>query len=276
MNITSGLALPFGHYSTDVNAERWLADVIVNLSVYGEARFIASLNAAIRAENGAKPIFRVRMGGTPQQTDGTQILRVAPSTSPVDWTIYLLRTATAIDIGPTLFKLTGQTSTAGDTAEISAATLSLWFGDVDETPEPIPTGEFSMSKLGDDIWLDQVSEVGAAEMAVTGSGDWAAVSDRLAVQQSLIRRFLTKPGDYFVDPGYGAGLLAAVKKRMRSSDLDTLAARIRQQALAEPRVRAVTNVTVSALTGNVNGIRYSITVDLVADGKPMTFGQEVT
>ena len=67
-----------------------------------------------------------------------------------------------------------------------------------------------------------------------------------------------------------------MKKRMRSSDLDTLAARIRQQALAEPRVRAVTNVTVSALTGNVNGIRYSITVDLVADGKPMTFGQEVT
>lgn len=275
MNITSGLALPFDHYSTDSGDERWLADVIVNLSVYGEARFIASLNAAIRAENGAKPIFRVRMGGTPQQTDGTQILRVAPSTSPVDWTVYLLRTATAIDIGPALFKLTGQSS-AGDAAEISAATLALWFGDVSEAPETPATGEFLMSKTGDDIWLDQVSEVGAAEMAVTNSGDWAPVSGRLAVQQSLIRRFLTKPGDYLVDPTYGAGLLAAVKKRMRESDLAAIASRLRAQALREPRVRAVTAISVESLSGTANGLKYTITVDLVGDGRPMTFGQEVS
>ena len=274
MNITSSLALPFGHYSTDSLDERWLADVIVNLSVYGEARFLASLSAAIRAENGARPIFRVRMGGTPQQADGTQILRVAPSTSPVDWTIYLLRTATAIDIGATLFKLTGQST--GDVAEISAATLALWFGDVSEAPETPTTGDFLMSNTGDDIWLDQVSEVGAAEMAMTNSGDWAPVSDRLAVQQSLIRRFLTNPGEYLVDPSYGAGLLAAVKRRMRQSDLEAIASRLRAQALREPRVRAVTNVSVEALSGTANGLKYSITVDLVADGRPMTFGDEVT
>ncbi len=117
---------------------------------------------------------------------------------------------------------------------------------------------------------------GQPDYAITNAGDWASVSGREAVQQSLMRRFLTKPGDYVVNPTYGAGLLAAVKSRMRQTDLDAIARRLRQQALMDERVRAVSAVTVSALGGTANGLKYSITVDLVADGRPMTFGSEVT
>ena len=155
-------------------------------------------------------------------------------------------------------------------AEIEAAALTLGFGDTDPAPAQLgPVG-------GDDIWLDQVTETGDPEYAMTNNGDWASVSGRDAVQQSLMRRFLTKPGDYLVDPSYGAGLLAAVKSRMRQTDLDAIARRIRQQALADRRVRAVSAVTVSALAGTANGLKYSITVDLVADGRPLTVSDEVT
>ena len=118
---------------------------------------------------------------------------------------------------------------------------------------------------------------GQPDYAVTNAGDWASVSGREAVQQSLMRDFLSDPGSYLVgDPDYGGGLRAALKGRMRPTDLDALARRLRRRALADARVRAVSAVTVSALSGTANGLKYSITVDLVADGRPMSFGSEVT
>ena len=276
MSVTSTVTLvfgdPVGHYSTDETTEQWLADVTVNLDDYDDARFALSLAAAIKATGGAIPTFKVYMRGVDVEYSPV-VLTLTPDTSPATWTSAMVSAARVVGHGPTTFSLYAWKPTPlllSTTIEINAAALTLGFGDADPAPRPPgPTG-------GDDIWLDQVTETGDPEYAVTNAGDWASVSGRDAVQQSLMRRFFTKPGDYLVDPSYGAGLLAAVKSRMRQTDLDAIARRLRQQALADRRVRAVSAVTVSALSGTANGLKYSITVDLVADGRPMTFGDEVT
>ena len=270
--ITPLLGDPFAHFSTTEATEQWLAEVTVDLAFYGADHFSAALTAEAKrtaVDGGALPTLCVRMGGSPGAADGTLILTVAPGVSSADWIALMVSTARVNAHGTVLLKLTGKSSIADQEVEFYAASLTLGLTAV------VPSALSRRSGMGEDIWSAQASETGAPEYVVTSSGDWAAVSGREAVQQSLIRRFLTKPGDYRVDPTYGAGLLAAVKKRMRTSDMDDISRRLRQQALADNRVKAVSSLTVESLPGTYNGIKYRITVDLVADGQPLTFSQEV-
>jgi hypothetical protein len=273
MTILHILTLPFGdpftHFSTDGETEQWLAEVSVDMAAYGSDHFAASLAAEVLAAGGAVPTFSVRMGGTSHAADGAAILTLTPGATPAAWTALLVSAALVTAHGSTLLKLTGKSDIAGQVVEVASASLLLG---LDETPL---IARYRMNGQGEDIWSAHASASGAPEYVVTSSGDWASVSGREAVQQSLIRRFLTTPGDYRVNPTYGAGLLAAVKKRMRRSDMDDITRRIRQQALADLRVRAVSSLKVESLSGAENGIRYTITVDLVADGAPLTFSQEV-
>jgi hypothetical protein len=220
---------------------------------------------------GPIPTFTVRMGGASGAVDGVPITSIVPGSSPATWTPEIASAARVVSRGPTLFKLTGSSSISGDVVEIYGASLALGFGDTD----PVAALSRQGGGQGEDIWAAQAGASVAPEYVVTNAGDWASVSGREAVQQSLIRRFLTKPGDYLVDPTYGAGLLAAVRKKGTRSNLDDISRRLRQQALADNRVRAVSSLTVEPIVGTENGLKYRITIDLVAGGLPMTFGAEI-
>ena len=270
--ITPLLGDPFAHFSTTEATEQWLAEVTVDLASYGADHFSAALTAEAKrtaVDGGAVPTLCVRMGGASGAADGTLILTVAPGVSSADWIALMVSTARVNAHGTVLLKLTGKSSIADQEVEFYAASLTLGLTAM------TPVAYRDVSGIGEDIWAAQASETGAPEYVVTSSGDWTAVTGREAVQQSLIRRFLTKPGDYRVDPTYGAGLLAAAKKRMRRSDMDDISRRLRQQALADDRVNAVTSLTVESIPGTDNGVKYTITIDLVADGVPLTFSQEI-
>jgi hypothetical protein len=269
--VTLAFGDPFAHFSTTMPTETWLGETTLDLGDYDNARFAASFGALVQAAGGAIPTFTVRMGGTSRAANGFALTSITPATTPSTWTAEIAAVARVVSSGPTLFKLTGSSSVGGDVVEIYGASLALGFGDVD----PVPPVALRSSGQGDDIWAAQAGAAVAPEYVVTNAGDWASVSGREAVQQSLIRRFLTKPGDYLVDPTYGAGLLAAVKKRGRRSDLDDISRRLRAQALADNRVRAVSSLTVEPIAGTENGLKYRITIDLVAGGLPMTFGAEL-
>ena len=263
---------PLAHFSTTEATEQWLAEVTIDLASYGADHFSAALTAEAKRtsdDGGAIPTLYVRMGGASGAVDGTIILTVATDVSSADWTALMVSTARVNAHGTVLIKLTGKSSVAEQEVEFYAASLTLGLTAM------TPVVYLDVASIGEDIWAAQASETGAPEYVVTSSGDWTAVTGREAVQQSLIRRFLTKPGDYRVDPTYGAGLLAAAKKRMRRSDMDDISRRLRQQALADNRVRAVSSVKVEALPNTDNGVKYTITIDLVADGVPLTFSQEI-
>jgi hypothetical protein len=112
---------------------------------------------------------------------------------------------------------------------------------------------------GVDIWFDCNRDV--PNYITTPAGDWLTVEGGEALRQSLIRRYLTSPGEYAQLPEYGAGVRDFVKGRDTRAKRDELADRIRVQSLRDPRVEGVQQVTISDLDDNGSpGVRIFVQV----------------
>lgn len=123
------------------------------------------------------------------------------------------------------------------------------------TISPPPTQRTRM--WGRDLWLNV--RVDGADLVTTPAGDFAIVEGDEALRQALIRRVITNPGEYAVLPGYGAGARSYVKERNTRAIRDELVERIRAQAILEPRVERVAEVSVET-TEDGEGLKINLRV----------------
>jgi phage baseplate assembly protein W len=117
--------------------------------------------------------------------------------------------------------------------------------------------------FGRDIWYD-VAAAHGPNSVVNRRGDWLVVSGVEALRQSLIRRFITDPGEWRTKPDYGAGARRFVKKRNDAAARAQLANRLRAQALRDRRVASVEAVVVEPGAGGV----LRIMVRVIPKGAP--------
>ena len=97
------------------------------------------------------------------------------------------------------------------------------------------------------------------DLQVTASGDYATVEGAESVNQALLNRLMTAPGEYAPFPDYGVGIRSWVKKRLSRADLDALRAVIIDQAVKEDRIERVVDVIAERSTiGNETGIKIMI------------------
>lgn len=125
-----------------------------------------------------------------------------------------------------------------------------------------------------DIWLDVSAAVGP-DYVVTPAGDWLTVSGHEALRQSLLRRFITNPGEWQTKPQFGAGGRAFVKAKNTKAARDAFAQRLREQALIDTRVEKVLDVKVEQFAG---GSKFSVVVTPKGEpkrAKPLTVSFEL-
>ncbi len=125
--------------------------------------------------------------------------------------------------------------------------------------------------FGEDIYYDLsvVDDTGKPDYVVTGAGDWALVTGLEALQQSLLRRLLTAPGEWATLPDFGVGASQYVKARNTPAARAELEHRIRSQFLRDDRVEAISGVTIEQLADD-QGPGVKITVLVVAAGRLRT------
>lgn len=117
--------------------------------------------------------------------------------------------------------------------------------------------------FGRDLWFD-ISAANGPNLVPNRRGDWLIVSGVEALRQSLIRRFITNPGEWATRPDYGAGARRFIKKRNDAAARAQLAERLRSQALRDPRVASVEAVIVEP--GAAGVLRIMVRVN--AKGAP--------
>lgn len=74
-------------------------------------------------------------------------------------------------------------------------------------------------------------------LTTTSGGDYASMTGEPFVKKLILRRLISKPGDFFHLPNYGIGL--RVKEPLPNTDLRKLAKAIEMQVAMEPEVLAV-------------------------------------
>lgn len=117
--------------------------------------------------------------------------------------------------------------------------------------------------FGEDIWFDiGASDVnlGEGDYVVTAGGDLTVATGREALRQSLMRRYITNPGEVPTLPDYGAGAAQYVKAKNTAAVRAELAGRIRAQSLRDPRVASVDQSIVEQLDDGSPGIRISVLI----------------
>lgn len=127
---------------------------------------------------------------------------------------------------------------------------------------PDADGEAQDSRFyGRDIWLD-VSTAGEhqARYVTTAAGDWAIAEGREALRQSLLRRYITNPGEWKTKPGYGAGARQYVKANNTATTRADLESRLRAQSMQDPRVASVEMVTITPLNDGSPGIKIAVLI----------------
>jgi phage baseplate assembly protein W len=252
----------FDHFGTTEAAEHWLAEVEVDFSYADAVQFSASLEAVSRGAGGA---FSVRVGGTSRQADGVALLSLSSAASS-SWLEGIASIPRAVSRGIQLFKLTASAATQNSLVEINAGSLTIW-AEVIKAP-------LVFKMQGVDIYLGDVRGDGTPEYDITPNRDWRLVGEDEAYKQSLRRRFMTNPGEYKNKPDYGAGLSGAVKSAGTRSNRDGIAAKLKQQALADSRTRQVISVTVTPFA--TNGIEYAVVVERRGgDGTPLTVSDRI-
>ena len=110
---------------------------------------------------------------------------------------------------------------------------------------------------GHDFYYD-INGSSGQDLAVTPGGDWLVVTGQVALRQRLLRRFITKPGEWATKPNYGAGAGEFVRKANSSANRSLLANRLREQCLADRAVEAVQAVTVDRAGGGLVKFMLSI------------------
>lgn len=252
----------FDHFGTTEADEHWLAEVAVDFSYADAVQFAASLEAVSR---GAAGTFSVRVGGTSHQADGTALLTF-PVASSSSWAEGIASVGRVVARGVQLFKLTASAATQDAFVEINAGSLTI-LAEVIKAP-------LVFKMPGVDVYLGDVRGDGTPEYQIAPNRDWRLVGEDEAYRQSLRRRFMTNPGEYKNKPDYGAGLAGAVKSPGGRSNRDGLAAKLKQQALADTRTKRVISVTVAPFA--TNGIEYAVVVERRGgDGSAITVSDRI-
>jgi len=120
--------------------------------------------------------------------------------------------------------------------------------------------------------MDDLFHVTGGDLNITLSGDVQPVSRRERVNQRILRRLITNPGDYIFHPEYGAGLGRKVGEAVRPGEWQAL---IAGQMLLEESVAAYPAPSVR-LTQIQDGVSVSITYTDAATGTPETLRFDVT
>lgn len=117
--------------------------------------------------------------------------------------------------------------------------------------------------FGEDVWYDIAAPdvtLGEANYVTTAGGDLATVTGREALRQSLMRRYVTNPGEWPTLPEYGAGAQQYVKGKNTPAVRSELESVIKAQTLRDPRVQSVTTAIVEQLDDGSDGIKISVVV----------------
>ncbi len=117
-------------------------------------------------------------------------------------------------------------------------------------PAPVPRSVPDAPPLGRDIYA-------AGGLQVAADGDYRTIEDKEALEQALLRRLVTSPGEYAFHPDYGAGVRRAVNRSGSRAQLTQLRNLVLTQLRADERVRAVPAVSVTRIE---RGIRITATV----------------
>ncbi len=118
--------------------------------------------------------------------------------------------------------------------------LDFPLGNIRNTPDG--TGN---DDLDTHLGVDMVYVGPEGGLQVEKTGDYRLITGYENVRRSIMRRLLTAPGEYALDPSYGVGIGDFVKKKMTGTVLDTLKSRIRDQISADRRVTRVTTLDVT-------------------------------
>jgi hypothetical protein len=81
--------------------------------------------------------------------------------------------------------------------------------------------------------LNDLYSVWGTDLSAGNSGDLMSVSGTERGKQRLLRRYMTNPGDYIFEPGYGAGLGRYVGEVQSKAELDEIYGLIMSQTLME-------------------------------------------
>lgn len=110
------------------------------------------------------------------------------------------------------------------------------------------------------------------ELQVDASGDYATVTEHAALRQAVFIRLITSPGEYAVQPDFGVGLADFVKRRISTSELDTLRQRCIDQLSQDGRIEKVEEVLIERLDINdKTGIKVHIRVRAVGRENAFNF-----
>jgi phage baseplate assembly protein W len=80
---------------------------------------------------------------------------------------------------------------------------------------------------------------------VTPAGDYQEVAGEENLRRSIFRRLITRPGEYRLNPNYGAGVPSYVKKKRSAANLSELTNRVKAQIQRDRRVQKVLGVTIT-------------------------------
>lgn len=98
-----------------------------------------------------------------------------------------------------------------------------------------------------------------ADLSVGPTGDLLVVADEVASRQRIIRRFLTAPGSYLWNPGYGAGLGQYVGSTLNTGEVEAV---VRGQLHLEQSVSKVPPPLVKTFEASPGGNgAFSLTIN---------------
>lgn len=111
---------------------------------------------------------------------------------------------------------------------------------------------------GEDIWFD-VTQGSVPNLIVTPAGDWLPVTGMTALRQSLLRRTITKPGEWKFKPNFGVGATEYIKEKDTPAMRAELAARVRSQYLQDQRVESVDEIVIEKFSDGIGpGLRLNV------------------
>lgn len=82
--------------------------------------------------------------------------------------------------------------------------------------------------------MAQIETMASGTLIITSGGDYASQSGQDLIKKLIVRRLISKPGDFFHLPNYGLGL--RIKEPIPNVDLRKLAVQIEEQVNLEPEV----------------------------------------
>lgn len=116
--------------------------------------------------------------------------------------------------------------------------------------------------------MTDIAHFYGSDLTISAIGDTATVSGDNAVQQRLLRRLMTNPGDYVQHPDYGAGLGVLVGLPTNVGQIGGL---IKRQMKKEAGIAQTPPPTVSVFADGGGGVAITIGYTDAQTGAPATF-----